>query len=90
MEVENRRLGDEFKFVIPKLDSLFERKISSCEGTTSQICSIIYGSDQRLLNTTVIIFLQYFKFILIYLEFIRKNCDFLYILYFVSIVRGTQ
>jgi len=35
VEVENRRLSDEFKFVNPKLDSLFEGEILSCKDTTS-------------------------------------------------------
>lgn len=42
------------------LEPLFEGKVLSCKDTsTSQICSIIYDSDQCLLNPTVIIFLQY-------------------------------
>lgn len=50
VEVENRRLSDESKFVIPKLKSLFEGKVLSCKGiTTSRICSIVYGPDQRIL-----------------------------------------
>jgi len=35
VEVENRRLSDEFKFVNPKLDSLFEGEILSCKDITS-------------------------------------------------------
>lgn len=50
VEVENRRLGDEFKFVIPKLESLFEGEVLSCKGTiTSWICSIIDDLDQNVL-----------------------------------------
>lgn len=90
MEVENRRLGDEFKFVIPKLESLFEGEVLSCKGIiTSRICSIIYGSDQCLLNTTTIIFLQYFVSILIYLGEIRRKLEekTVFMFYFVSTIQ---